>query len=155
MAFSEIGLQPVTFHKRTGPDEMLVRGRSGSGWPAGLSSEAEMPLERDPGSTPPQKRLSPSLFIYHFLKTPLPPSPPLPSLDQKCPYPCRRAVRTKLVRSFKTKVVDPGRLYLHSARPLTTTISVLPVPLRVSRKSTEDWLTEQAPGGQKKTKDHW
>ena len=57
---------------------------------------------------------------------------------------------TKPVRFFKTKVIDPGRLYLHSARPLTTTISMLFVPLWVNRKSMEDWLTEQGPVGQKK-----
>jgi hypothetical protein len=43
-------------------------------------------------------------------------------------------------------------LYLHSARPPTTTTSMLPVPFWVSKKSMEDLLTEHDPSVQKKPK---
>lgn len=90
--------------------------------------------------------ISSFLFKYHFLKpqyssllnfwtaSPLHPTP----CPCSYPYPCRRAVRTKPWRFFKNRVVEPGVLYLHSARPPTTTTSMLPVPFWVSRKSMED-----------------
>lgn len=54
--------------------------------------------------------------------------------------------------ALQNRVVDPGRPYLHSARPPTTTISMLPVPLRQAGSLMEDWLTEQGPAGRKNQK---